>query len=118
MWSANKIHGGVLLYILICLGITVLIFASLDWISFVTLDWFSVSEEENGNETSETIVALVWLAFTTFLFGAIVAPIGKGFSAWLTPWDILLILGGIPLFFVISNLVDDIAVTKLAKSLV
>ena len=110
--------SSILIYILICLGITVLIFASLDWISFVTLDWFSVSEEENGNETSETIVALVWLAFTTFLFGAIVAPIGKGFSAWLTPWDILLILGGIPLFFVISNLVDDIAVTKLAKSLV
>ena len=48
-----------------------------------------------------------------FLFGLIVAPFDKG--AWMTPWDFLLILGLLPIIFVVRSLKVDIDAQKIKE---
>lgn len=54
-------------------------------------------------ETSDAlVVALLNAICFSFLFGAIVVPIGQGTDpwAWITPWDFLFVFGFLPLVVV------------------
>ena len=63
---------------------------------------------QDGNDAVATIIFTFCLSF---IFGVIVAPIGNiaGIKAWLTPWDILLVAGLVPLIWnIVLNLNESI----------
>ena len=84
------------------------IFAILGLLALYTFFSILWNKERRPSKIDDVFAPSLVVASASFLFGIIVAPIGKDSSAWVTWWDSLLILGFLPMFIFLKDIGTDI----------
>jgi hypothetical protein len=62
-----------------------------------------LDKERRFDEVEDTLSFSLLAVCVSFLFGVIVTPIGEDGGQWVSPWDLLLILGFLPMTLVVKN---------------
>ncbi len=120
MWGASELHrmaiegapiiGAVSVSALSTIGLVALVVGAVFLVGFLAN--FVADDDMGGFDsvTSMMYASLTLICFS-FLFGAIIAPIGSskaGLDVWVSPWSFLLIVGLLPMIFVVKGLIADI----------
>jgi hypothetical protein len=115
-WVAT-LAGNERVRVLLLLGIITSFVTLLGIILFVMFLAILLDKERRFDKVEDTLPLSLLATCASFLFGVIVAPIGEDGGQWLSPWDVLLILGFLPMALFVKNIFADIFSLRRKKAL-